>query len=74
MCCRLDDLGLPARDLSELFPGPVRLASDDAQDRSVWDPWRSVATWYLWRSSIPFRSSIEPRTAGLKAAPAIRVQ
>jgi DNA-3-methyladenine glycosylase II len=20
---------------------------------SVWDPWRSVATWYLWRSLDP---------------------
>jgi DNA-3-methyladenine glycosylase II len=56
----LDDLGLikavgrhylPARDMSWLQKKDGRLAVSAIAGR--WAPYRSVATWYLWRSLDP---------------------
>jgi DNA-3-methyladenine glycosylase II len=56
----LDDLGLLKAISRHYLDGePVdRLASRAGRARierlaSVWSPWRSVATWYLWRSLDP---------------------
>lgn len=49
----LDDLGLQ-RALADLYNGGERL--DRAAMMTLaepWRPWRSVATWYLWRSLDP---------------------
>ena len=49
----VDDLGLQ-RAIGLHFNGGERLAP--AQMRALgerWKPWRSVATWYLWRSLDP---------------------
>jgi DNA-3-methyladenine glycosylase II len=49
----LDDLGLQKairvsyRDGRRITPGGIRRIA------RVWQPWRSVATWYLWRSLDP---------------------
>jgi DNA-3-methyladenine glycosylase II len=49
----LDDLGLQAALRKHYFKGrkvsPARMRRLGAQ----WAPWRSVATWYLWRSLDP---------------------
>ena len=49
----LDDLGLQAALRRHYFNGrrvsPARMRRLGAQ----WSPWRSVATWYLWRSLDP---------------------
>ncbi|HQR21199.1 MAG TPA: DNA-3-methyladenine glycosylase 2 family protein, partial [Burkholderiaceae bacterium] len=53
----LDDLGLlKAVSLNYLDGAPV--AGKDGRARVAalaqeWEPWRSVATWYLWRSLDP---------------------
>jgi DNA-3-methyladenine glycosylase II len=49
----LDDLGLQRAIRMSYFRGrPVSLRTM-RKIASVWDPWRSVATWYLWRSLDP---------------------
>jgi DNA-3-methyladenine glycosylase II len=49
----LDDLGLQAALRRHYFNGrkvsPARMRRQGA----LWAPWRSVATWYLWRSLDP---------------------
>lgn len=49
----LDDLGLQAALRRHYFNGrrvsPARMRKQGA----LWAPWRSVATWYLWRSLDP---------------------
>lgn len=49
----LDDLGLQKAMAIHYFGGekPPRKAQADLGER--WRPWRSVATWYLWRSLDP---------------------
>jgi DNA-3-methyladenine glycosylase II len=56
----LDDLGLlKAISLNFMDGEPIeRLASREGRARIAllarpWAPWRSVATWYLWRSLEP---------------------
>jgi len=49
----LDDLGLRKAVRLHYFDGgevPAELVLELARD---WEPWRSVATWYLWRSLDP---------------------
>jgi len=49
----LDDIGLQKAVASHYFAGerPLRKALAEFGER--WRPWRSVATWYLWRSLDP---------------------
>jgi DNA-3-methyladenine glycosylase II len=53
----LDDLGLlKAVSLNYLEGAPIQ--GREGRERVValaasWEPWRSVATWYLWRSLDP---------------------
>jgi DNA-3-methyladenine glycosylase II len=56
----LDDLGLlkaigvhylDGTPPSDLMRGPGRARAE--QVAAAWAPWRSVATWYLWRSLDP---------------------
>src|SRR5256885_8050079 len=49
----VDDIGLQKAVALHFFDGerqPVEVIRDVAED---WRPWRSVATWYLWRSLDP---------------------
>ncbi len=49
----LDDLGL-RRGISQCyFSGEVVSRSDLREVASAWQPWRSVGTWYIWRSLDP---------------------
>lgn len=49
----LDDIGLQKAVALHYFQGerPSRIALAECGER--WRPWRSVATWYLWRSLDP---------------------
>ena len=53
----LDDLGLVKAVSLNYFDGaPMQSREGRAQIialAAVWEPWRSVATWYLWRSLDP---------------------
>jgi len=62
----LDDLGLlKAISLNFMDGEPIeRLASREGRARIAllarpWAPWRSVATWYLWRSLEPLQSALK---------------
>ena len=49
----LDDLGL-RRAVSLHYNGGTPLSKAEVRDNAEpWAPWRSVATWYLWRSLDP---------------------
>ncbi len=48
----LDDLGLQKAIRRAYFKKKVSL-STIAKLGNAWRPWRSVATWYLWRSLDP---------------------
>jgi DNA-3-methyladenine glycosylase II len=49
----LDDLGLQRAICLNYFRGRSVSLRTMRKLTSVWDPWRSVATWYLWRSLDP---------------------
>jgi DNA-3-methyladenine glycosylase II len=49
----LDDLGLQRAIRLNYFRGRSVSLRTMRKIASVWDPWRSVATWYLWRSLDP---------------------
>ncbi len=49
----LDDLGLQRAICQNYFRGRSVSLRTMRRIASVWDPWRSVATWYLWRSLDP---------------------
>jgi len=49
----LDDLGLQRAICLNYFRGRSVSLKTMRKIASVWDPWRSVATWYLWRSLDP---------------------
>ena len=49
----LDDLGLQLAICRHYFRGRSVSLRTMRKIASVWDPWRSVATWYLWRSLDP---------------------
>ncbi len=49
----LDDLGL-RRGISQCyFSGEAVSRSELREVASAWEPWRSVGTWYIWRSLDP---------------------
>jgi DNA-3-methyladenine glycosylase II len=49
----LDDLGLQKAICLNYFDG-ARITREEIRVLSAnWAPWRSVATWYLWRSLDP---------------------
>jgi len=49
----LDDLGLRRAICRNYFRGRAVSLQTMRKIASAWDPWRSVATWYLWRSLDP---------------------
>ena len=71
----LDDLGLQSALSRHYFDGAEVAADVHARARRALAPWRSVATWYLWRCSIPHRWSTEygvptaGRDRGLESPP-----
>jgi DNA-3-methyladenine glycosylase II len=49
----LDDLGLQRAICLHYFKGRPRARETMRRLARAWQPWRSVATWYLWRSLDP---------------------
>jgi DNA-3-methyladenine glycosylase II len=49
----LDDLGLQRAVFERYFAGVKQPRTVVAKFGERWRPWRSVATWYLWRSLDP---------------------
>lgn len=49
----LDDLGLMKSISLNYFSGEPVSRSDAREVAANWEPWRTVATWYLWRSLDP---------------------
>jgi DNA-3-methyladenine glycosylase II len=49
----LDDLGLLKGISFNYFSGEPVSRSDAREVAANWEPWRTVATWYLWRSLDP---------------------
>ena len=49
----LDDLGLLKGISVNYFSGEPVSRSDAREVAANWEPWRTVATWYLWRSLDP---------------------
>lgn len=50
----LDDVGLLKGISASYFSGEPVSRRDAREVASNWEPWRTVATWYLWRSLTPF--------------------
>jgi DNA-3-methyladenine glycosylase II len=49
----LDDIGLQRAVFGRYFAGEKQTPKTLARFGERWRPWRSVATWYLWRSLDP---------------------
>jgi DNA-3-methyladenine glycosylase II len=49
----LDDVGLLSGISRNYFSGEPVSRSDAREVAANWEPWRTVATWYLWRSLEP---------------------
>ena len=49
----LDDIGLLKGISTNYFSGEPVSRSDAREVAANWEPWRTVATWYLWRSLDP---------------------
>jgi DNA-3-methyladenine glycosylase II len=49
----LDDLGLLKAISRNYFSGEPVSRSDAREVAANWEPWRTVATWYMWRSLDP---------------------
>jgi DNA-3-methyladenine glycosylase II len=49
----VDDLGLRRAASRHYFDGEDVGAAELRAFGARWEPWRSVATWYLWRSLEP---------------------
>ena len=49
----LDDLGLQKGVRNCYFSGEPVSRSEMRELAASWEPWRTVATWYLWRSLDP---------------------
>lgn len=49
----LDDIGLLRAIADHYHDGERRPRKQVQQQGEIWRPWRSVATWYLWRSLDP---------------------
>jgi DNA-3-methyladenine glycosylase II len=46
----LDDLGLIRAISVNYFSGEPVTRSEAREVAANWEPWRTVATWYMWRS------------------------
>jgi DNA-3-methyladenine glycosylase II len=53
----LDDAGLIQGISQNYFSGEPVSRSDAREVAANWEPWRTVATWYLWRSLDPGAAS-----------------
>ena len=53
----LDDAGLIQGISQNYFSGEPVSRSDAREVAANWEPWRTVATWYLWRSLDPVSPS-----------------
>ena len=53
----LDDLGLLAGISRNYFSGEPVSRSDAREVAANWEPYRTVATWYLWRSLDPVEAA-----------------
>ncbi|WP_020655533.1 DNA-3-methyladenine glycosylase family protein [Massilia niastensis] len=53
----LDDAGLIQGISQNYFSGEPVSRSDAREVAANWEPWRTVATWYLWRSLDPIPAS-----------------
>jgi DNA-3-methyladenine glycosylase II len=49
----LDDIGLQRAVSVHYFDGAPAAMAEIRELAEMWSPWRSVATWYLWRSLDP---------------------
>ena len=49
----LDDIGLQRAIADHYYDGERQPRKALRELAEVWRPWRSVATWYLWRSLDP---------------------
>jgi DNA-3-methyladenine glycosylase II len=49
----LDDIGLIKAISLHYFSGEPVSRSEAREVADNWEPWRTVATWYLWRSLDP---------------------
>jgi DNA-3-methyladenine glycosylase II len=49
----LDDLGLIQAISVNYFSGEPVTRSEAREVAANWEPWRTVATWYMWRSLNP---------------------
>ena len=49
----LDDLGLIRAISVNYFSGEPVTRSEAREVAANWEPWRTVATWYMWRSLDP---------------------
>lgn len=56
----LDDPGLIQGISQNYFSGEPVSRSDAREVSANWEPWRTVATWYLWRSLDPVASTVSP--------------
>ena len=56
----LDDPGLIQGISQNYFSGEPVSRSDAREVSANWEPWRTVATWYLWRSLDPVSSTAAP--------------
>ena len=46
----LDDIGLINAISQNYFSGEPVTRSEAREVAANWEPWRTVATWYMWRS------------------------
>jgi DNA-3-methyladenine glycosylase II len=46
----LDDIGLINAISKNYFSGEPVTRSEAREVAANWEPWRTVATWYMWRS------------------------
>ncbi|WP_229491392.1 DNA-3-methyladenine glycosylase [Massilia sp. HP4] len=56
----LDDAGLIQGISQNYFSGEPVSRSDAREVSANWEPWRTVATWYLWRSLDPVLPAVQP--------------
>ena len=54
----LDDVGLLKGISINYFSGEPVSRSDAREVAANWEPWRTVATWYMWRSLDPAAASV----------------
>ena len=54
----LDDLGLIRAISVNYFSGEPVTRSEAREVAANWEPWRTVATWYMWRSLDPIACRI----------------